>query len=115
MDNRRVALFSSKHLLGESLERVLIDAGGMEILGPWKIDQHALGRLSGNLPDVVIIAGEEQQSAAASALTTQILERFSNLPVVHVMLESNTVRIYSSDTRPARSSDLIDAIRTLAV
>ena len=90
----------------------------MNILGPWMIDELALQHLNAQLPDIVVIADEsigenDPQSHGAARLTAQILENYVGLPVVQVLLELNQVRIYNSQTIPARGADLIDAIRCL--
>ena len=62
MDVRHVALFCSEHLLGESLALLLKRMGEIELIGPWLIDEHALGNLAKQFPDIVLIADGEQQS-----------------------------------------------------
>lgn len=115
MDVRRVALFSAKRLLGESLERILSCAEGVEIVGVWLIDEHAFETLIGQVPDVVVIADDEPNTQSVSQLTAQILERFADLPVIQVALDQDTARVYSAHTLPARSADLLEAIRNQMV
>jgi len=120
MRKHHVALFYSQSLLGESLQNLLSKLLDVNILGPWIIDELALQQLSTQLPDIVVIADEsigenDPQSHGAARLTAQILENYVGLPVVQVLLELNQVRIYNSQTIPARGADLIEAIRNLGI
>lgn len=116
MKKQQVALFCLEDLLGEGLENLLGRLADVEILGPWLVDDNALGRLQLRHPDIVIIAGNSQEDEPGcvrpvALLTAQILESYVGLPVVQVLLEKNYVCVYNSHTIPARSTDLIDAIR----
>ena len=61
----------------------------------------------------LIIAEEEPPGENVTRLTAQILEAYPNLPIIRVTLARNEMRIYTSQTLPARSADLIDLIRHL--
>ena len=111
MASRRVALYYSKHLLGESLEHLLSKLDDVEVLGPWLIEEGELAHIEECDPDIVMVIDERPNNEAASVLTTKILERFSGLPVIQVMLETNLVHVFNSHTFPASSQDLIEAIR----
>lgn len=113
MEKRRVALLCAKQLLGESLERLLKSSEEITLLGPWALGSRSLSRLAAAPADIVLIVEPESGTEEASRVTTQILERFPDLPIIRVTLEKNIVRCYSSQTLPARSSDLIDLIRKL--
>jgi hypothetical protein len=71
-------------------------------------------RLAQGLPDILLIA-EEEAGESVTSLTAQVLERYPDLPVVRVGLRQNVVRLYTSRTLPARSADLIEAIRGLPI
>lgn len=116
MKKQYVALFYAEDLLGEGLEHLLGKLADVEILGPWSMDDNAVFHLEDQRPDIVVIAGndtgtDEHSGQRAGLLTAQILEKHIGLPVVQVMLEQNQVRIYNSHAVPARSADLIEAIR----
>ena len=113
MKKRRVVLLSEQDLLGESLEHVLGKAKDVELLGSWTLDDRVLPRLSQDTPDILIIAEEEPPGENVTRLTAQILEAYPNLPIIRVTLARNEMRIYTSQTLPARSADLIDLIRHL--
>lgn len=116
MKRQRIALFCSEDLLGEGLEHLLSQLVDVEILGPWSLDKAAITHLQVEHPDLVVIAGgglgdDPTSSQSAAMLTAQILETYTGMPVVQVMLEDNQVRVYNSHTIPARSADLIEIIR----
>lgn len=111
MASRRVALYYSKNLLGESLELLLSRLDDVEVLGPWLIEGGVMSQLADCAPDIVMVIDEQPNDESAVVLTTQILESFSNLPVIQVMLDTNLVRVFNSHTFPASSKDLIEAIR----
>lgn len=115
MNVRHVALFCSEHLLGESLTHLLSSMAEIVLLGPWLIDEHALGNLKNRLPDIVLIADSETHSEQAAILATQILDAFSDLSVIRVTLSQTVAHIYSSQALPARSADLVEAIRKLPI
>jgi DNA-binding NarL/FixJ family response regulator len=121
VDKRRVLLLCAslegthpQLLLGEALENVLSKVEDVELVGTWTLDDQALARLAQGLPDILLIA-EEEAGEQATSLTAQVLERYPDLPVVRVGLMQNVVRLYTSRTLPARSADLIEAIRSLPV
>jgi DNA-binding NarL/FixJ family response regulator len=121
VDKRRVLLLCAslegthpQLLLGEALENILSKVEDVELVGTWALDDQALARLAQGLPDILLIA-EEEAGESASSLTAQVLERYPDLPVVRVGLMQNVVRLYTSRTLPARSADLIEAIRGLPV
>lgn len=113
MDKRRVLLLSVQSLLGESLENVLSQVEDVELIGPWTLDGNALDRLAERAPDVVLVTEEAQEGSDLTSFTSQILERYPDLPVVRVELGHNIVRLYTSQTLPARTADLLETIRSL--
>lgn len=115
MEVRHVALFCSEQLLGESLAFLLNRMGEIELIGPWLIDEHALDNLASQFPDIVLIADGEHQSEQAAVLATQILDAYPELSVIRITLTQNVARIYSSRAMPARSADLVEAIRKLPI
>jgi len=115
MDKRRVLLLCAHPLLGESLENILRKVEDVDLVGPWDLDERALTYLSQESPDIVVVAEAEGEDKSKVSLTSQILERFPDLPVVRVGLAQNVVRLYTSRALPARSADLIEAIRSLPI
>ena len=113
MGKRRVALVCNKHLLGESLEHILGNLEDVELIGAWTCDAQLLPHLSNQPIDLLLIADEEPPSDQTTHLTVQILEAYPDLPVIRVTLGQNVLRIYTSHTLPARSADLVEAIRRL--
>ena len=114
MEKRRVLLLCAQPLLGEGLETILRKLEDVELIGPWAPTAQVLAHLSSQTPDVVLVAAEAEHEEMA-ALTTQILKQFPDLPIVQIGLQENAVRLYTSQTLPARSADLIEAIRSLPI
>ena len=115
MTNKRVLLLSAKKLFGESIEQTLSKVQGLEIAGHWPVDDELLQRLECSQADFVVITDDGLPADLISRLTTQILDRFPDLPVLRVTLESNHVQIFSSHLVPARRDELVDLIQHLPV
>ncbi|MFQ5593514.1 MAG: hypothetical protein ACE5HA_05135 [Anaerolineae bacterium] len=113
MKKRRVLLLCVETLLGESLERILGQLEDVELVGPWGLDADVLTQLHEDMPDIALIVQEGEESESAASLTSQILERYPDLPIVRIGLTENVIRVYASQTLPARSADLIEVIRSL--
>jgi len=113
MEKRRVLLLCVESLLGESLERILGQLEDVELVGPWRLDADVLSRLPEDMPDIALIVQEGEGSESVASLTSQILECYPDLPIVRIGLTENVIRVYASQTLPARSADLIDVIRSL--
>ena len=112
---RRVALVCGEHLLGESLEHTLRHFEDVEMIGSWKLDDQVLSLLALQTPDLLLIAEQEPPCEKTLYLTGQILDCYPNLPVMRVTLDQNVIRIYTTRTLPARSTELIDLIRQIPV
>ena len=110
---RRVLLLCTRHLLGESLENLLRNLDDVTLIGPWVIDARVVARISTDKPDIIVIVEEADQLEKVSALTAKILESCPDISILHSSLNRNVVRIYTSRELPARSADLIEAIRSL--
>jgi len=112
---QQVGLFYHHRLLGEGIERLLLGLEGVELIGRWPIDARAISRLKSCQTDLVIIVEDRLPPPNAAHqvahLTAEILEHFNDLPVIQIFLEDALVRVYSSQTLPARSRDLVQAIR----
>jgi len=113
MKKRRVLLLCAKHLLGEALENLLRTLEDVDLVGPWVLDESVIERISDHKPDVILIAEDTNQHEEISALTTVILERFPNLPIITSTLTQKVVRVYTSHELPARTDDLLNIIRKL--
>ena len=65
MASRRVALYYSRHLLGESLEHLLSKLDDVEVLGPWLIEDGELTQLLDYDPDIVMVIDERPDDEGA--------------------------------------------------
>jgi len=115
MGKQCVLLLCAQSLLCESLEKLLNQEKSVELIGPWNLDTPVLAQLSRNTPDVVLVAEAESESEKVTALTVQILEHYPDVSVIRVGLTQDTIRVYTSQAVPARTVDLMEAIRGLSV
>ncbi len=113
IEKRRILLLCAQPLLGDGLQAILGGLKDVELIGPLVLDVQALERVTDNKPDVMLIADDGAEPLSATSLTARILERYPDIPVIRVGLEQDTIRLYTSQTLPARSADLIEAIRRL--
>jgi DNA-binding NarL/FixJ family response regulator len=112
---RRVLLIGAQPLLCEGLETILGELADVELIGPLAPDADWLNRLPEHAPHVVLLAEEGGDIHYSAPLTTLILDRFPDVPVIRVALEEDAVRLYTTQTLPARSADLIEAIRRVPI
>lgn len=115
MLKRRVALLCGQDLLGESLEHTLRHFEDVEIVGAWALDDQIWSLLAAQTPDLLLIAEQEPPCEKSMQMTGQILDAYPNLPVIRVTLDQNFIHIYTTQTLPARSAELIDLIRQLPI
>ncbi len=115
METRRVLLLCVPSLLSEGLENVLRQVEDVQLIGPWPLDDHVLGRVSEGKPDIVLIAEDETTQEGKPSFTAQILEQYPDLPVVRIGWIQHEVRLYTSRRLPAHSADLIEAIHNLPI
>jgi hypothetical protein len=116
VDKRRVALICSPHLLGESLIQLLGNLEDVSLLGPWPVAKSSLLRLVEAHPDLVLFATESEDPPQEQMhFVSEFLEACPNLPLVRATLADNCLRVYTTQTLPARSTDLIELIRRLKV
>jgi hypothetical protein len=114
MKTYRVLLLSAHPLLSEGLANLLSRIEDLLLIGPRAVSDFAVSDLNECRPDVVLLAGQEMEDASVNTLLLQILQHVPDLPVIQIDLSGkNIVRVYTSHTRPARSADLIDTIRSL--
>lgn len=114
MRKHRVLLLSDQPLLGEGLANLLGQIEGVEVIGPRSTASFVLTDLSTCMPDVVVFAEQDADDLMADAVMLQILRHSPDLPVIQIDLSDNSIaHVYTSHTLPARSTDLIDMIRSL--
>jgi len=112
MKKRHVLLLGEEQLLGESLQNLLQGFDDIQLSGPEPLSADICIQIGKIKPDVVLIADVGNQNAKVAGIAASILDLYPNIPVIHSTLSRNVVRIYSSHELPARTADLIDAIRS---
>ncbi len=110
MKNHKVLLICLQPLLSEGLERIFHQLGDVELIRLQSIDFIEIeGSLRASQPQVVVIAGQEEDEFA-DRLIAGLLKSRQNTPIVWIGLENNVMRVYSAHTMPASSSQLIAAL-----
>jgi hypothetical protein len=111
MEKSLVILIPLHPLLGEGLQRIFQNLEDVELLSLPCADLQTIDAcLSQKRPDVVLLAGENEDDYA-TLLISKILKHYDDVPVVWVGLESNSLRLYTSHSVTANSSELIRTIR----
>jgi hypothetical protein len=85
------------------------------LIGVWPLELSSASSLEGKNPDLLLIAEEKGNEERTSTLAMNILETYSNCPVIRVMLDRNVFQIYTSQTIPASVADLAGMIRQIPV
>jgi hypothetical protein len=109
----RLVLLCEPHLLGDTLENILLNLEEVDFLGSWSIDNQVMARLSEQTPDILLIGEEEKHREQLTQLTARILEKFPNLSIIRVSLANNTLQVYTSQVLPARTANLVEVIRNM--
>lgn len=115
LEQRHVLLICGKDIFGESLETLLRGLDDVQLIGPLRLDEVITTHIEQEQPDIVLVARQEGEFADISSLTSQLLDGHPGLPVIHCTLSANSVRIYTSRDLPARTSELVQAIRELPI
>ncbi len=112
---RRVLLISGGDLFGESLENMLHSLEDVTLLGPVAVGENIFAHIDQERPDIVLVVEGKHDLDRVSSLTSQIIERHPSLPVIRSTLSHSAVRVYTSREFPARTSELVQAIRGLPI
>ncbi len=111
MVRHRVLLICMLPLLSEGLHRILDKQEDLDLVTVEYADSGPLLAYSeANHPDVILIAGEREDDAATH-LISNLLNYWTDTPIVWIELETNVIRKYTSHTLPANSRELIETIR----
>jgi DNA-binding NarL/FixJ family response regulator len=114
MQKRRVVLLSDQNLLGEILEEILQNSDEVEYIGTWGLDDLDIARFAEISPGVLVIADETSPSSRVNHHLASIQSGYPDIPIIRVTLEQNDLRVYTSQSKPARRAELIDLIRQLS-
>ncbi len=106
MRTRKVCIIGDS-LFAETLGQMLAEAQAVEVVGLAATPEAALPVLEMQHPDAVIVAGVGKAPPAA---VSQFLSVYPDLTVICTDLDTDEVRVISSQWVAARSDDLIKAI-----
>lgn len=111
MKKRLVVLVQSLPLLGEGLQRIFQSVENLELLAVDTADPQQISAcLETVQPDMIVLAGETEDDASTH-LISRLLKHYEGIPIVWVELETNVLRVYTSHSLTANSTELIRAIR----
>lgn len=111
---RRVGLIGAQHLLREGIEVLLGQVEDVQICGPWEATPAALKAIEDSQPDVILMVEATPGDQSITELTSSVLDRFPQLPVIRITIEKSTFQVYRSYPSPARSETLAAILRDLA-
>jgi hypothetical protein len=114
MEKRCVVIIYDQHLLGESLSCILANIADLDICLFWILDQDILSIIEKKPPDVLLVAEENSQVEISSLLIGRLFEKYPALPVIHIKLAEDVLQVFTSQSFPARSADLVEAVRRLS-
>jgi len=105
----RVFILTTHPLLAESVETLLHERPGLEVIGVAGLGPEAFARIREATPDVVVVgaAGEQQTS-----IVSQLFLEMPGIKVVGLNLDDNRIYIYYQQLKVGRQvEDLVEAIR----
>lgn len=115
MKNQRVLLICLQPLLSEGLERIFQQLDNVELIRQPSADFDMLEHLlEEHNPHMVVIAGQDEDDFA-DHLIASLLKHCQKTPIVWIGIEKNVMRVYSAQTMPASSNQLIAAIHQAAI
>lgn len=102
---------SMQPLLGEGLQRIFQKLEDVELISLDYTDMQMINTcLQGLHPAMVLLAGEKEDDQSTH-LISFLLKQYEDIPVVWVELETTVLRLYTSRSLTANSSELVQAIR----
>ncbi len=105
----RVFILASHPLFAESVETLLREQSGLEVVGVGGATPETLSQIREAVPDAVILvaAGDEQEE-----LVSRLFRQLSGIKVVALNLDDNRIRIFYQQSKVGRQvEDLLEAVR----
>ncbi len=109
MPSCRVFILTDHPLFAESVETLLREQPGLELVGAGEVSSADLSHVRSLSPDVVVVgvSGEEQES-----VVSRLFREMPGIKVVGLNLDDNRIHIYYQQIKVGRQvEDLVDAIR----
>ncbi len=109
MSYYRIFILASHPLFAESVETLLREQPGFEVVGVGGITPETFAQIRAAAPDVVLVgaSGEEQEQ-----LVSRLFREMSGIKVVGLNLDDNRIRTYYQQQKVGRQvEDLIETIR----
>jgi len=109
MPSCRVFILTDHPLFAESVETLLREQPGLEVVGSGEAAAETFAHIAETLPDVVVVgaSGKEQEE-----LVSRLFQETPGVKVVGLNLDDNRIRIYYHQLKVGRQvEDLVEAIR----
>lgn len=115
----RILLIATSNLFGESLEFLLRQANVVETIVTEEFrtfDETANPQWIANIKsDIVLLATDEATYQTGRQIASKILELHPEICIIHTDRSQNTFYIHSTRALPARVTNLLEAIRSIAI
>lgn len=109
MPTFRVFILTDHPLFAESVETLLRDQEGLQVVGASGADAQTFSRIREVLPDVVVVGASTERQRE---LVAYLLEELPGAKIVGLNLDDNRIRIYYHQHKVGRQvEDLVEAIR----
>ena len=104
-------LIQMQPLLGEGLQRIFQNLDDVNLVCLACTELPEINACLENIhPDMVLLAGEKEDDQATHLIST-LLKRYENIPIVWIELETTQLRLFTSHSLTANSTELINVIR----
>ncbi len=111
MDKRRVLLLCTPSILSEGVAQILREAEDVELIGPWEARKWSPLRHEQAKPHVVLVAEPDGDCDDEIAITSSILERYADVPVIRVCVADTAMRVHAVHSTHAHVESLMEVVR----
>jgi hypothetical protein len=107
----RVLVVAEPSLLQESIQELLRQEPGLEIVALETDPAQAMGRVKESHPDVVVLTDAEAATGLGLGLLSMVREGF-HMRIVEVNRSTNTLCLFCGEQQPIREvGDLVDTVQ----
>lgn len=111
MEKHQVLLICTQSLFYEGLQRIFQKLEDVDLVSLDCMDLQTIDACLKDLhPAMILLAGEKEDDRATH-LISYLLKQYEDIPVVWAELEKTSLRLYTSRSLSANSSELINAMR----
>ncbi len=114
MDQHRVLLICRLPLLCEGIQRLFQKLDDVQTVTLDSVDAGIIESCLHDFAPATVLIATQGADVAATRLIPDVLNHWPDVSVIWIGLEETSLRIYTSQTLPANSQQLIQAIRGIA-